>query len=115
MYIADALLKPFAWGTHDCVSFAVGWLETATGHDYLSQHRPWSNEQEAWDKIEQLGGLEHMFDINLKRIPANTARDGDLALYAKCVWIYSGPHIVSVGTNGLVHKERTLAKCAWSF
>jgi hypothetical protein len=37
-YCEDARQKPFAWGSHDCVSFAAGWFCLMTGRDV---YEPW--------------------------------------------------------------------------
>jgi len=114
-YITDHLDKPFAWGTNDCVLFAVGWLEKATGRDYLSRFRPWNNAREAVAKVDALGGLEAMFDAHLARIRPSYAVDGDIALIDRTVYLFSGPNIVSVGPDGLVFINRMEAKCAWHY
>jgi hypothetical protein len=114
-YITAQLQNPFAWGTHDCICFVVGWVEVVTGIEHLQRYKPWSNEREAWHIIRKLGGLESEFDKYLKRIPPNLAKDGDIALVDKCAYIFSGRFIVSVATDGLIFKDRMEATCAWSY
>ena len=116
-YIAAHLGRPFTWGSHDCVLFAVGWLELATGKDYLSQHRPWSTAREAIRKVDDLGGLELLFDANLERINPHLAVDGDLTLIDRTAFLFSGPHVVSVGESGLIFIDRMDEKCksAWHY
>jgi len=114
-YITAHLDKPFAWGENDCIGFAVGWVEIATGRDYLSAHRPWANEAEAMRLIKRLGGLKKLFNTHLKRIEPNYARDGDITLIDKTVYLFSGSQVVSVGKTGLVFKSRQEAPCAWSY
>lgn len=114
-YIAARLKEPFAWGTHDCICFVVGWVEIVTGIPHLDRYRPWDSERTAWQIIARLGGLEQEFDKYLRRIPANFARDGDVTIVGKCAYLFSGSHIVSVGTDGLVFKNRMDAQCAWSY
>jgi len=38
-YLADCRTRPFAWGEHDCVRFAAGWIKQATGTDPAPQTR----------------------------------------------------------------------------
>lgn len=114
-YIAARLDRPFKWGEHDCVLFAVGWLEHCTGRDYLGAHRPWHSARQAMRKVEHLGGLAHMFDTYLTRINPHLAADGDLTIHQGVAALFSGPHIVSVGDSGLVFIDRTEASCAWHF
>ena len=114
-YIAARLNVPFKWGEHDCVCFAIGWVEIATSKDYLSAHRPWSNKAEADEIVQRLGGLEYMFDTNLQRIEAGYAKDGDVSLVDGIAYLFSGPHIVGPSRTGLIFKNRMEATCAWSF
>ncbi len=114
-YIAGRLGRPFQWGDHDCVLFAIGWLEIATGKDYLSQHKPWASAREAIRKVDGLGGLEALFDANLVRINPHLAVDGDLTLIDRTAFLFSGPHVVSVGESGLIFLTRMDAKCAWHY
>jgi hypothetical protein len=113
-YITEHLGKPFAWGENDCVGFAVGWLEHATGRDYLSQYRPWSTALQAARKVADLGGLDALFDAELTQINPHFATDGDLAIIRGTAFIFSGAHVVSVGENGLEFLSRLEARYAWS-
>lgn len=113
-YITAHLGKPFKWGENDCVGFAVGWLEQATGRDYLSQYRPWSTALEAARKVADLGGLDALFDAELTPINPHLAADGDLAIIRGTAFVFSGPHVVSVGESGLVFLDRMEAQYAWS-
>lgn len=114
-YLAARLQMPFEWGVNDCINFAIGWVEIATGQDYLSQYRPWKTEKEALRIVRSLGGVEKLFDANLKRINPNFACDGDLALIDKTAYLFSGAQVVSVGKSGLVFRNRMEAVCAWSY
>ena len=114
-YITFHLDRPFAWGSNDCILFAIGWLEHATGKDFLTQHKPWTSAREAIRKVEDAGGLEGLFDAELQRINPHMAIDGDIALIDRTAFLFSGPHIVSVGESGLVFLDRTDALCAWQF
>jgi hypothetical protein len=113
-YITEHLSKPFQWGVNDCVGFAVGWLEIATGKDYLSKYRPWDSALSAARKVADLGGLDVLFDAELTQINPHLAQDGDLAIIRGTAFIYSGAHVVSVGESGLAFLPRTEAKYAWS-
>ena len=114
-YITAHLGRPFAWGDNDCILFAIGWLEHATGRDYLSPYKPWASAAEAIRKVAAAGGLEPLFDAQLERINPHMAVDGDLALIDRTAFLFSGPHIVSVGESGLVFLDRMEAKCAWHY
>lgn len=114
-YITANLDKPFAWGVNDCTTFAAGWVRHATGRDYLADLPTWTNAKQALHLIKKLGGLERAVDERLTRIEPNIAKDGDLALRDGCLCIFSGPHIVGPGTDGLAFIDRMEAECAWSY
>lgn len=114
-YITGHLGKPFAWGSHDCILFTIGYLEIATGRDYLSAYKPWASAAEAIRKVNHAGGLEALFDASLERINPNFAVDGDIALIDRTSFLFSGPHVVSVGESGLIFLNRMEAKCAWHY
>jgi len=113
-YIQTHINKRFEWGEHDCITFVIGWLELQTGKDYLSEHRPWRTAREASNKLRDLGGLFFLLQRNLKQINPNMAQDGDLTIYQDAAHIFSGRHIVSVGKEGLMFTDRTVAKEAWA-
>lgn len=113
-YITSHLQTPFGWGTHDCVTFTVGWLEARTGRDYLSAHRPWTSAAQAARIVKRLGGLQALFDAHLAPIHPNLARDGDVTIYQDTAYIFSGRNIVSAGESGLIFNPRAEATCAWS-
>lgn len=114
-YIAAHLNKPFAWGSNDCVLFAIGWLEHSTGRDFLGAYKPWRTAKEAIRKVDDAGGLESLFDAGLTRINPHMANDGDIALIDRSAYLFSGAHVVSVGESGLVFIDRMEAKCAWHY
>lgn len=114
-YITDHLQKPFAWGSNDCIHFAVGWIEIATKKDYLSEFKPWDSARTALLAVERAGGLEFQFNKHLTPIDPNYAHDGCVTVVERTAYIFSGAHIVSVGEDGLVFKKRSEAKCAWRY
>jgi hypothetical protein len=111
-YIAARLKKPFQWGANDCVLFAVGWAEIASGKKYLPPIT-WTNEEEALAALRELGGMEAAFDKHFTRIEPNFARDGDLAILNGTAYLFSGAHIVGIGKQGIVINSRLAAEAAW--
>ena len=114
-YIQAYLSMPFAWGTNDCVTFALNWIYKSTGVDYKSQLQLWTNEDEATLAIASVGGIKAQCDKWFKQVNPLCAMDGDIALIARTVYVFSGPNLVAPGLNGLVFDDRMRAKCAWSF
>jgi hypothetical protein len=115
-YITDHLDKPFEWGKHDCITFAVGWLSRRAGVEWFpgAPAPVWSNAIEARRAVLDAGGLQIAFDAALKRIDVAAAQDGDVTLIGRTVYLFTGRHIVAPGPNGLVFIDRTQAPCAWS-
>lgn len=114
-YITRHLRVPFCWGTHDCVLFAAGWVELATGIDHLAEVPRWTTKREAMRALRAHGGLERLLDERFKRTHPNLAADGSLALYRDAICLFSGPHIVGPGPDGLNFINRMEAQCAWFF
>jgi hypothetical protein len=129
-YITAHLKTPFQYGVHDCVLFAVGWAELASGRQYLPKVT-WKDEKSALRAIMKYVGagfkpvvraglkpaptpLEAAFDKCFTRIAPNFAKDGDLALSGGIAYLFSGPHICALGKDGLIFKSRMEAECAWT-
>jgi hypothetical protein len=113
-YIAAHLSAPFEWGRHDCITFAVGWVEISSGRKHLPDEL-WQDEWQAARLVKENGGLVAVLDAHFRRLPhPNYAKDGDLAIAAGVVSLVSGAHIVAPGADGLVFKPRTEAEHAWT-
>jgi hypothetical protein len=113
-YITRLLREPFCWGKHDCVLFAVGWLNIRSDKNWLDEFGTWQNAKEAMRIVKNLGGLEHACNVRLTKISPNMAQDGDIALYRRCLCLFSGSNIVGPNKNGLEFIDRTQAESAWS-
>jgi hypothetical protein len=113
-YITRLLREPFSWGSNDCVLFAAGWVKCKTGFDHLADQPTWTSAKGAMRIVRDLGGLEKLMDDRFDRINLHMAKDGDLALYKGALCIFTGPHIVGPGPDGLTFINRTEAECAWS-
>lgn len=114
-YITARLSTPFAWGSHDCVCFAIGWLSIVAGRDLLAPFGTWHDERSAARAIKKYGGIEKQFDLHLKRIAsAHYAKDGDVTLVDGTAYLFSGPQIVGPGKHGLIFKSRMEAVSAWT-
>jgi hypothetical protein len=112
-YISENLKKPFKWGRHDCFTFAVGWVSLKTRINFLSDYGKWDDALSAKRAIDKVGTLADEIDRNLQRIPSKQAKDGDLCLVDNSLMLFYGRHIVGVGENGLVFKDRESASCCW--
>lgn len=112
-YIAAHLGKPFEYGRLDCVLFVADWIKQKTGIDHLAALPTWSTEREAFRIVKSLGGLESAMDERFMRIAPAFAVDGDIALRTGSLMVFSGPHIVGPGLQGLEFIDRMEAVCAW--
>lgn len=111
-YIQGKMQAAFEWGVNDCMTFTVGWIEIATGKKYLPSTM-WKSELQAARIVKKHGGLENVFDKEFSRINPNYANDGDITVCNGVASIFSGRHVVSVGKEGIAHKPRSQALCAW--
>ena len=82
-YLQEQVVKPFAWGSTDCVQFAAGIVERVTGNNYAASYT-YDSELSAARLIRDAGGLEalvskHLGPMNRDR---RECRDGDIVLSA---------------------------------
>lgn len=119
-YVGAHVSTPFAWGSHDCVTFAAGAVEAVTlSRPSMPQ---WSNARDALRELRTVGGLvaavESTGFLELAR-PA-LARRGDVVLI-------EGPPVVrrpflavclghawaAPGSRGLVYGPLIAASRGW--
>lgn len=114
-YFRDAANTPFAWGTHDCVTFANGAHEAVTG--VVVTLAPWASEGEAGAALGVLGGLESAVSTVLPSIPALTAQRGDVVLLGlgDRAWlaVCDGAIAFAPDAQGLRAAPMRLARAAW--
>lgn len=119
--IAAAGRRAFAWGEHDCVTFAARCWHARTGTDALAGFT-WGSQAEAEALLAELGGLRAavvsrlgepvapllaaMGDVVLARDPH--ADDGREVL-AVCV----GPHLVVPSARGRQVLQLAHGVCCW--
>ena len=81
-YLAAAGGAGFAWGTHDCMTFAGNWVAQACGRDPLAPWRgTYGSEVEARTIIEAASGLGALMHGALQAVgwaACNEARLGDV-------------------------------------
>ena len=85
-YLAQCRPLGFAWGTHDCASFAAGWVQAVHGFDPLDGIRgTYASEAEYEALLQEWGGLGALLDQiaaihELPECPPAFARRGDIVL-----------------------------------
>lgn len=116
-YITKSLNTKFQWGSHDCITWAISWGSLVTDKDLLTPYGSWYDKRTAIQAIKRVGGLEKAFNESnhLKSINPNFAVDGDLMLIGRSAYLLSGEYLVGTGIGGLVFKDRTLGKKAWTY
>lgn len=75
-YLSDAMIRPFEWGTFDCMLFIADWLHIKTGVDPGATYRGTYNDQrEARRIMKEAGGITKMLDVQLE--PTGYVQVGD--------------------------------------
>lgn len=115
-YIVSHLATPFAWGSHDCVSFANGAHEALTGERIGLP--TWFDEAGATLMLDSFGGLIPAVDSTLPRVPLLFAQRGDLVLIeaAGREWlaVCDGEYAWAPAGDKLTRTAMTRATIAWS-
>jgi hypothetical protein len=100
--------RPFAWGQHDCCTWAAECVRALTGRDPLHQlGAAWADEQQAREVLASLGGLHAAVCAALGQpLAAPTlAQRGDVVLLAAgntlALGVCMGEWIVAPGPTGL--------------
>lgn len=116
-YVESARAQPFAWGTHDCATFAAGAVEAVTG---TRPQIPVVTSAQAFSHlVRDHGDLEHMTSDQMgpSAAPAS-ARRGDLVLVAldgrQCLAVCLGASAAAPGESGLVMVPMHAAIAAWA-
>jgi hypothetical protein len=117
--------RPFAWGRHDCVTFAAACIEAVTGRNPIHALDPWHSQEEAGATIRSLAGRQRL-QVAIDRImaehgwPAIDPRllgRGDLCLVAggkgRFAAICLGNTLAAPSEEGLSFFLRESAIAAW--
>ena len=113
----------FAWGPHDCCSFAADAVEAMTGRDWLAPHRDrYASEAEA-EAIIGPDGLEALVagllaDFGARDCPPGFVQRGDVALVLAgndlTVGVVLGESVAAPGLRRLAFVPRVAIQRAWS-
>jgi hypothetical protein len=102
-YLEPLRLRPFAWGSHDCCTFAAGAVEAMTGVDPMPEFR--GRYSTAIGSARALtrfgkGTLEKTLDGKFEAIPAALAHRGDIVMSGGAVGLGWGASLIAVGAEG---------------
>lgn len=118
-YLEEARETPFAWGSHDCVSFAASWFRLMTGADtYAPWRGRYSTRFGAARRIYEAGARDMiaagaiLFGAPLKsKLLINR---GDIVLARDAFGIVTGPGAVFLRDGGgLVEIKRAEFSMSW--
>lgn len=110
---------PFAWGTHDCFTFAADCVLAMTGEDKMGKHRgAYKTELGANKKLKRLGGVAAAVSTQLgEPIAPQFAQRGDVvcfpALMGDTVGVCLGGVIASPTLTGVGYTPMAQAAQAW--
>lgn len=116
-FVAAARTQPFAWGAHDCATFAADWIELCTGKRVFDP--PYTDAMTAARYIEERGGMLAAVAAALGEPMPNpmAASRGDVALAViderECLSVVLGEHVAGPSADGLVMVSRALMRAAW--
>lgn len=107
-FLEERRYMPFEWGKNDCLTFVADALKCITGNDYYKEYSGYSTEEEAYQKLEENGGIIEIINKHFGNGTKNVlkAGRGDIGI-VKCPKLMagivddSGRHIVLVTETGL--------------
>ena len=114
--------KRFAWGRHDCATFAFDCAAAMTGVDRLADFRGrYRTPKGAQRALRRIGGVTTLEDLAtaLTKRPAlpETAQRGDLVLIdsdlGPALGVCLGARAAFVGAHGLAFVPTAAARRAW--
>jgi hypothetical protein len=119
-YLEPLHATPFAWGQHDCCTFAAGAVEAMTGVDPMPEFRGhYSTKRGSVCALRRFGAgtLAKTLDTKFERVPVNLAHRGDLVMTSGglgLLWVLHGsPIVIAVGSEGEREGLIRIARSAW--
>lgn len=110
---------PFAWGLHDCCTFAADAVREMTGVDPIADVRgAWDDEISALRLLTKHGGIEALASARLgERVAPAFAQRGDVVLHTltgrEALGVCVGDRFAAVGDVGLEFVRMSFATLAW--
>lgn len=113
--------RAWAWGAHDCVSFALACIEAQTGRipEWIEAHRgSWRSEIEAARQIRRIGGLEAFLARHARRADIARTGRGDVVLLpgvngSQAIGVLDGSHLRVAANPGVSVFRPELATSGW--
>lgn len=118
-YVEQSRRAPFAWGTHDCVTFTCGWFRLMTGRDAFAPFRgKYATENEAHRLMiaNDVHGMEEAgrFLFGEPRKGNAHLQRGDLVYAEGALGICVGAKSVFLNEEGLTFLRHDKLELGWS-
>lgn len=116
--VTEAHGKPFAWGQHDCCTWAADCVLAQTGVDHADGIRgTYADARGSVEVLHGMGGLEGVGHRLGRVIQPLTAMHGDIGIVLsgerELMALCNGDHWLVTGTNGLISTPFESALMAW--
>ncbi len=114
--------KPFIWGQHDCVQFALSVLKAVDARDWSQiSHTPYRSARKAKRVLQEMGfeSAQELAQAVLgpAYTPLSEAKRGDLAAvptpFGPALGVVVGAQVAAPGKSGLVLTPLTQALACW--
>ncbi|MBB4611600.1 DUF6950 family protein [Sphingomonas yabuuchiae] len=115
-YLEPLRLRPFAWGDHDCCTFAAGAVAAMTGIDPMPEFRGrYSTAIGSARALRRFGAgdLPSTMDAKFETIPAPLAQRGDIVMSSGLLGVCMGPYLAAVGSEGAREGLIKIERRAW--
>jgi hypothetical protein len=102
-YLEPLRLRAFAWGAHDCCTFAAGAVLAMTGVDAMGEFRGrYSTAIGSARALRRFGAgtLDATLDTKFVRVGASLAQRGDIVMSGGLLGLCFGPVLIAVGREG---------------
>lgn len=116
--VSARLAEPFAWGRHDCCTWAADAVLATTGVDHAADLRgTYSTAAEAVRVLDGLGGIEAVGARAGEPIAPLLAAEGDIGLIGvdgrDMLAVCCGPGWLAPGALGMALHQLDAARLAW--
>jgi len=116
-YLDPLRLRAFAWGQHDCCTFAAGAVEAMTGVDPMPEFRGhYSTLRGSVRALRSVGrgDLASTLDAKFEAVAASLAQRGDIVMSSGLLGVCFGAFLIAVGREGDREGLIRIDRAAWT-
>lgn len=117
-YVQQARILPFAWGTHDCVTFTTSWHRLMTGRDVFEPFRgKYASEDEAFEVMHTRGvrtmdeAGDYLFGASRERL--EFTQRGDIVLAQGALGLCLGARVAMLTVEGMGFLYFSKVEMSW--